>query len=96
MTGLDRGGTLAIAGIYLSDIPVLRYEDHLFEERKLRSVTANTRSDGEAFLEAAASIPVRVTAQPYSFEDAGRALSDLKNDRVSGAAVLQIGVARSH
>ena len=96
MTALDRGGTLAIAGIYLSDIPVLRYEDHLFEERKLRSVTANTRSDGEAFLEAAARIPVRVTAQPYGFEDAGKALSDLKNDRVSGAAVLQIGTARSH
>lgn len=91
LAGLDRGGTLAIAGIYLSDIPVLRYEDHLFEERKLRSVTANTRSDGEAFLQAAARIGLQVTAQPYAFEDADRALSDLKNDRVSGAAVLRIG-----
>jgi propanol-preferring alcohol dehydrogenase len=93
---LDRGGTLAIAGIYLSDIPVLRYEDDLFEERKLRSVTANTRSDGEEFLEAAARIPVRVSAQRYSFEDADMALRDLKNDRVSGAAVLQIGDHVAH
>jgi alcohol dehydrogenase, propanol-preferring len=96
LSGLDRGGTLAIAGIYLSDIPVLRYEDHLFEERKLRSVTANTRADGEAFLEAAGRIPVRVTAQPYGFEDADRVLRDLKDDRVSGAAVLQIGAGSSH
>jgi propanol-preferring alcohol dehydrogenase len=91
MSGLDRGGTLAVAGIYLSDIPVLRYEDHLFEERKLRSVTANTRADGEAFLDTAARIGIRVTTQPYRFEDAHQALSDLANDRVSGAAVLQIG-----
>jgi propanol-preferring alcohol dehydrogenase len=96
LAGLDRGGTLAIAGIYLSDIPTLSYEDHLFEERKLRSVTANTRSDGEEFLEIAARIGVQVTAQPYRFEDADRALSDLKNDRVSGAAVLQIGVGDPH
>ena len=96
LAGLDRGGTLAIAGIYLSDIPGLNYEDHLFEERKLRSVTANTRSDGEEFLEIAERIGVRVTAQPYRFEDADRALSDLKNDRVSGAAVLQIGVDHPH
>src|ERR1019366_7964939 len=41
MEALDRGGTLAIAGIYLSDIPSLNYDRHLFEERSLRSVTAN-------------------------------------------------------
>ena len=46
LAALDRGGTLAIAGIHLSDIPVLNYEAHLFEERTLRSVTANTREDG--------------------------------------------------
>ncbi len=96
LRALDRGGTLAIAGIYLSDIPVLSYEDDLFEERKLRSVTANTRSDGEEFLEVAARIGVQVSAQPYRFEDADRALLDLKNDRVSGAAVLQIGDGDSH
>ena len=49
-----KGGTLAIAGIYLSDIPPLNYERHLFQERQLRSVTANTRADGEEFLRLAA------------------------------------------
>ncbi len=88
LAALDRGGTLAIAGIYLSDIPVLNYQDHLFEERTLQSVTANTRQDGEAFLAEAARIHVRVAATPYPMDRADSALSDLSGDRVNGAAVL--------
>jgi alcohol dehydrogenase, propanol-preferring len=88
LAALDRGGTLAIAGIYLTDIPELDYERHLFEERTLCSVTANTRRDGEEFLELAARIPVHVSATPYALDDADRALSDLEADRVNGAAVL--------
>ena len=56
LEALDRGGTLAIAGIHLSDIPPLNYERHLFQERQLRSVTANTRADGEEFLRLAARL----------------------------------------
>ncbi len=88
LAALDRGGVLAIAGIHLSDIPPLNYQRHLFEERTVCSVTANTRADGEAFLRAAAEIPLRVSAVPYDMEDADRALSDLAGDRVNGAAVL--------
>jgi propanol-preferring alcohol dehydrogenase len=88
LAALDRGGTLAIAGIYLTDIPELDYERHLFEERMLCSVTANTRQDGEEFLELAASIPVHVSATAYALDEADRALSDLEADRVNGAAVL--------
>jgi len=87
---LDRGGTLAIAGIHLSDVPPLRYADHLFEERQLRSVTANTREDGEAFLAIAARIGIRVETTSYAFGSADRALADLAADRVRGAAVLRI------
>ena len=65
LAALDRGGTLAVAGIHLSDIPTLNYQDHLFQERNLCSVTANTRYDGEEFLERAAGIPVRVSTVPY-------------------------------
>jgi propanol-preferring alcohol dehydrogenase len=90
LAALDRGGTLAIAGIYLTDIPTLNYERHLFEERVLRSVTANTRADGEAFLAIAARIPVQVTTTPYPFDQADRALADLAHDRVNGAAVLEL------
>jgi propanol-preferring alcohol dehydrogenase len=88
LAALDRGGTLAIAGIYLSDIPVLNYAEHLFEERTLRSVTANTRADGEAFLAEAARIGVRVSVTPYPMDEADAALRDLRHDRVNGAAVL--------
>jgi propanol-preferring alcohol dehydrogenase len=90
MQALDRGATLAIAGIHLTDIPPLHYTDSLFEERSLTSTTANTRRDGEELLELATRIPLRVTASPYDFDDAPRALADLAHDRVTGAAVLQL------
>jgi propanol-preferring alcohol dehydrogenase len=88
LAALDRGGTLAIAGIHLSDVPTLDYQRHLFEERSLRSVTANTRRDGEAFLAEAARCGVRVTTTPYPMARADEALRDLAHDRVTGAAVL--------
>jgi propanol-preferring alcohol dehydrogenase len=88
LEALDRGGTLAIAGIYLSDIPALDYDRHLFQERTLRSVTANTRADGRRFLQTAADINIEVSATPYPFEQANEALRDLAHDRVNGAAVL--------
>ena len=89
LQALDRGGTLAIAGIHLTDLPPLRYE-WLFQERQVRSVTANTRQDGEEFLEIAARIPIRPTTTPYSFVAADQALIDLARDRVNGAAVLHM------
>jgi propanol-preferring alcohol dehydrogenase len=88
LEGLDRGGTLAIAGIYLSDIPPLNYEKHLFEERSLCSVTANTRHDGNEFLDIAARVQIRVTTTAYGFDRADQALADLAHGRVNGAAVL--------
>ena len=88
---LDRGATLAIAGIHLSDIPTLGYARHLFQERTLRSITANTRQDGRELLELATAIPIRTHTQPYVLEQANEALRDLKEDRVRGAAVLTVG-----
>lgn len=85
---LDRGGVLAIAGIHLTDVPSLRYEDHLFYERSVRSVTANTRHDGEELLVLASRLGVRVATQLYPFEAALDALRDLAHDRVTGVAVL--------
>lgn len=85
---LDRGGTLAIAGIHLSDVPVLNYEADLFQERQLRSVTSNTRADGEEFLRLADRLKLKVTVTPYALDEADRTLADLAGDRVNGAAVL--------
>jgi propanol-preferring alcohol dehydrogenase len=91
LAALDRGGTLAVAGIHLSDVPPLDYQRHLFLERQLRSVTANTRADGEEFLVLAARLGLRVSTTPYPLGAADRALADLAADRVTGAAVLLIG-----
>jgi propanol-preferring alcohol dehydrogenase len=88
LQALDRGGTLAIAGIHLTDIPSLDYERDLFEERVLRSVTANTRDDGRQLLQVAAQIHMQVSATPYPFDEANAALQDLAHGRVNGAAVL--------
>jgi propanol-preferring alcohol dehydrogenase len=88
LAALDRGGTLAVAGIHLSDIPVLNYQRHLFEERTLRSVTANTRTDGREFLALAGRHRLAISTVPYPMTAADRALADLAADRVDGAAVL--------
>jgi len=88
LRSIDKGGTLAIAGIWLSDIPPLNYELELFYERNLRSVTANTRADGEALLREAAVIPLRPRVTTFPLEDANRALQLLKKDGLNGTGVL--------
>jgi len=88
LAALDRGGTLAIAGIHLTDIPPLNYAADLFQERTLRSVTSNTRGDADEFLRLAQQLKLRVTVTPYQFDQADAALADLAADRVTGAAVL--------
>ena len=88
LAALDQGGTLAVAGIHLTDIPALDYQRHLFREKTLTSVTSNTRADGEELLRLVGQLGVHATVTPYPFERAREALSDLAHDRVSGAAVL--------
>jgi alcohol dehydrogenase, propanol-preferring len=90
LAALDQGGTLAIAGIHLTDVPGLDYQQHLFRERTVTSVTANTRADGEAFLRLARTLGVRPRLQVYAFEDADRALDDLAEGRIDGAGVLEV------
>ncbi|MHC6592387.1 zinc-dependent alcohol dehydrogenase family protein [Arthrobacter sp. C152] len=94
LRALDRGGTLAIAGIHLSAIPALDYASELFFERQVRSVTANTRADGHEFLELAARIPVSLTTTVYPFDAADTALEDLAADRITGSAVLRVRPAQ--
>jgi propanol-preferring alcohol dehydrogenase len=89
LAALDRGGVLAVAGIHLSAIPPLDYEHHLFQERELRSVTANTREDGRELLRLAREIPLTTHVCVYSLASANQALADLKHDRIRGAAVLE-------
>jgi propanol-preferring alcohol dehydrogenase len=88
---VEKGGTLAMAGIYMTPIPPLDYTQHLFFERDLRSVTSNTRQDGEELLREAARIPIRPEVQVYPFERVNEALQDLKNDRINGTGLIRVG-----
>jgi len=90
LAALDQGGTLAVAGIHLSGIPELDYQRHLFGERTLTSVTANTRVDGEQLLRLAATLGVRPRVVRYPFEGTDRALADLRAGKVTGAAVVSL------
>ncbi len=90
LEALDKGGTLASAGIHLSDIPNLQYQKHLFHEKTLTSVTANTREDGRELLKLAAEIPLRTSVEVFPLERAKEALVKLKTDGIEGAAVLAI------
>lgn len=85
---LTRGGTLALAGIHMSDIPAMSYQDSLFYERTLNSVTNNTRQDGRELLALAAEIPIRTVVQTFPLSQVNDALQALKQDRVNGTAVI--------
>lgn len=84
------GGTVVLAGIHMSTIPAMTYHDHLFLERDLRSVTSNTRRDGEELLRLAGRLEIRPKVTTYGFESADRALADLAAGRISGSAVLAV------
>lgn len=88
---LAPGGTLALAGVTLTEIPPLDYERHLYRERVVRSVTAVTRRDAEELLALAARIPIRPETQAFPLEEANEALRAVKESRVRGAAVLVVG-----
>jgi len=91
LRALKKGGTLALAGIHMSEVPAMRYEECLFYEKNVRSVTANTRADGEGLLREAAQIPLRPKVTTFPLEDVNRALQALKADRISGSGALLIG-----
>jgi propanol-preferring alcohol dehydrogenase len=87
---LRPSGTLACAGIHMSQIPPLDYAAHLFGERTLTSVTANTRADGRELLELAARASIRPHTTAFGFADANRALLALKQGLIVGSGVLRI------
>lgn len=91
LEALAPGGTVAIAGIYLSDVPPLDYERHLFYERDVRSVTSNTRADGDELLRIAGRLPLTVHSAAVGFDDVGEALADLADGRASGSLVMMLG-----
>ena len=87
---LDKGGTVALAGIYMTPIPEMDYVEYLYHERTLRSVANATRRDGEELLKIAAEIPIKTTIQTFPLEEANKALRSLKDGKINGAAVLKV------
>jgi propanol-preferring alcohol dehydrogenase len=90
LEALERGGTLALAGIHMSPVPPLDYGRHLFLEKNVRSVMSNTRADGEALLRLAGRLRLKVHTTRYDFEDVGRALEELGEGRVTGSLVVRM------
>ncbi len=90
LRALEKGGTVALAGIHMTPIPAIDYDRDLFGERTIRSVTANTKQDGLDLLREAAEIPIRSQTQRFQLEDANAALQALKAGRIRGAGVLAI------
>ena len=88
LRAVREGGTVALAGITMSPVPEMDYESCLFHEKNLRSVTANTREDGEALLLEAAEVPIRPRVVPFALEQANGALIRLRNGRLDGSGVL--------
>jgi len=86
---LDKGGIVALGGIYSSPIPPIEYP-WIYHERVIRSVANSTRQDARELLRDAALIPVVSRVQEYDLEQANEALIDLKEDRVRGSAVLKV------
>jgi len=87
---LEKGGTLSLAGIYMTPIPEMEYARCVFYERDIHSVTANTREDGRELLAEAARIPIRPRVTKYRLDQVNQALQDLKADRIDGTGVVVI------
>lgn len=87
---LNKGGTLSLADIYMTDIPQMNYQRHVFFERDIRSVTANTRADGRELLAEAARINLKPRVTTYPLADTNRALQDLKADKLNGTGVVVV------
>jgi alcohol dehydrogenase, propanol-preferring len=90
LRAVRKGGVVVLAGIHMSPIPAMAYGPHLFHEKTLRSVEANTRQDGEDLLREAAEIPIRPSITPFPLEAANEALLALKADRLDGTGVLAV------
>ena len=90
LRALERGGTVAIAGIHMTAIPPIDYDQDLFGERMIRSVTANTKQDGLDLLREAAAIPIRTHTQRFALDEANQALQALKAGKIRGAGVLSM------
>ena len=82
-----KGGRVVCAGIHMSDIPSFPYS-LLWHERQVLSVANLTRRDGQEFLALVRQKPLQVARTTFALTQANEALSQLREGRIVGAAVL--------
>lgn len=87
LKALEKGGTLVLGGIHMSEIPAFSY-DLLWEERIVRSVANLTRQDAIEFLKLAPRVPIRPHVTTYPLDEANEAIAALRKGNLVGAAVL--------
>jgi propanol-preferring alcohol dehydrogenase len=87
---LDRGGTIALAGVTMTPIPEIDYDRLLYWERGIRSVANFTRQDAQELLQVAAEIPIQTTVETFTLEEANEALLALKRSEIDGTGVLVV------
>jgi propanol-preferring alcohol dehydrogenase len=87
---LERGGTVALAGVTMSPIPEIDYDRLLYWERGVCSVANFTRQDAQELLQVAAEIPIETSVQTFPLEEANEALLALKRSQIDGTGVLMI------
>ena len=92
---LEKGGTLALAGIYMTPVPQMDYREHLYFEKTIRSVANSTRKDAEELLRLAGEIPIHTEVQTFALGEANRALLLLKQGKIQGAGVLRVAGAHT-
>jgi propanol-preferring alcohol dehydrogenase len=90
LESIKPGGTVVIADIYTTPIGPLDYEKHLFHEKVLTSVEANTRKGAEEYLALAFKFGIKPVYTTKKLEDANDAILDLKKERVKGSVVLRV------
>ena len=90
LENLKKGGRIAIADIYMTPIPEIDYNKHLYQERSITSVTNYTRSDAREFLDIANDIPIKTEVQAFKLSDANKALIALKQGSLKVSAVLKV------
>jgi propanol-preferring alcohol dehydrogenase len=86
---LQKGGIIALAGIYMSPLPELEYA-LIYHERTVRSVANSTRQDVQEMLQLAGEIPIHTEVEIFPLAQANRALQRLKAGEINGAGVLKL------
>ncbi len=90
LRALDKGGTIALAGITMTPLPQIDYAKLLYHERKIRSVANATRRDAEELLALAGEIPLNTEVEIFSLSQINQALLRLKRSEIRGAGVVEI------